>query len=61
MLHCPAISTRCCAQTQTGGSDAVEKGSSVAQAASGLSLEEEHDMRVEHALEILQADVSRSA
>lgn len=28
---------------------------------SGLSLEEENDMRVEHALEILTADVSDSA
>lgn len=28
---------------------------------SGLSLKEENDMRVEHALEILKADVSHSA
>lgn len=31
------------------------------QAMSGLSLEEENDRRVEHALEILEADVSHSA
>lgn len=42
------------------GVDAAEAGSSVVQAMSGLSLEEEHDMRVEHALEILKADVSNT-
>lgn len=35
-------------------------GPSVTQTMSGLSLEEENDMRVEHALEILKADVSAS-
>lgn len=38
----------------------MEAGSSVVQEMSVLSLEEEHDMRVEHALEILKADVSHS-
>lgn len=46
---------------QADRSDGVEQGSSVAHAMSGLSLKEENDMRVEHALEILEADVSHPA
>lgn len=46
---------------QADGSDAAEAGSSVAHAMSGLSLKEENDMRVEHALDILKADVRHSA
>ena len=38
---------------------AKDGGVSPVQALSGLSLKEEHDMRVEHALDILKADVSR--
>ena len=53
--------TRYCARLQAGGSNAVEEGSSDVQAVSGLSLEEENDMRVEHALEILKADVRHCA
>ena len=43
---------------QANGSSAVDAGPSVVQTMPGLSLDEENDMRVEHALEILKTDVS---
>jgi hypothetical protein len=43
---------------QANGSTAEAAGATGLQSFSGLSLQEENDMRLEHALEILKADVS---
>lgn len=56
--HCTLVRIRCTFWLQASGSQVESVDVSGLQALSGLSLQEENHMRVEHALDVLKADVS---